>query len=175
MSLKKGEKSLTMIFGLFLLLIISLVVLNLFFRFTEKSTTKMQGASTEYDVRQTQEKAIDNCESLCDNIKDFGSIMDFCMTYHSLDWNRNQIKNDKISEGKWDFCEDKIPCFVLNDRCMTGGTIVDGDKCRTVLMNSESNRKEWYNALAEGGIDDGCGLEDVDSNWKYHFGFNSTI
>lgn len=178
---KKGEKSLQMIFGLFLLLIISLVVLNLFFKFTEKSSSKMESASTEYFSKASKGRAIQDCQALCDNIKDIGTLMEFCRTHHSLDWNGNQIADDLISEGKWDFCENKIPCFVLIDNCgqtsQPASDPYDGYQCARVLNNPENNRLNWYTALA---CDDGvtedfegtCGL-DVDStaNWMNKFGF----
>ena len=172
---RKADKSLQMIFGLFMLLIISLVVLNLFFKFTEKSSTKMEGASTEYFSKAEITQARQDCQALCDNIKDTGTMLQFCRTYHRIDWNGNQIEDEKISEGMWDFCESKIPCFVLVDDCgttSTAGPIYNGKKCQETLSDVSYNRKAWFDELAKDGITDSCGLdEDLTSNWKCKFGF----
>jgi len=186
MRFKKAEKSLQMIFGLFMLLIISLVVLNLFFKFTEKSSTKMEGASTEYFSKAEIDQAKQDCQALCDNIKDTGTMLTFCKTYHQIDWNGNQIMNEPISEGKYDFCESKIPCFVLVDDCgksSTAGTVYDGEKCATVLNDPNNNRQAWYQALAQDygavagtyTVTDGCSpvLTDTCANWKCLFGFTT--
>jgi len=181
---KKADKSLQMIFGLFMLLIISLVVLNLFFKFTEKSSTKMEGASTEYFSKAEIQQAIQDCQALCDNINDLGTLMTFCKTYHQIDWNGNQIEGEAISEGKYDFCESKIPCFVLVDDCgqkSTSGIVYDGGFCNATLNNPANGRQTWYDALANDvGVipaastpGDGCipALEDTCANWKCKFGF----
>ena len=180
MRFKKAEKSLQMIFGLFMLLIISLVVLNLFFKFTEKSSTKMEGASTEYFSKAEIDQAKQDCQALCDNIKDQGTLLTFCKTYHQIDWNGNQIEGDMISEGLYDFCEHKIPCFVLVDDCgktSTAGVVYDGNYCKTQL---QANRVAWYDALANNpvsgtaALDDDCGMTDSCANWKCRFGFVDT-
>ncbi|MBN1386326.1 hypothetical protein JW968_05130 [Candidatus Woesearchaeota archaeon] len=172
-----------MIFGLFLLLIISLVVLNLFFKFTEKSSTKMQGASTEYFQKAAKEQAIQDCQAMCDNIKDIGSLMKFCKSYHSLDWNYNQIANDKISEGLYDFCENKIPCFILVDDCGQTSTPVaepyDGETCRNVLKDWDNNRVQWLVDLScDGNANDfegSCGLDPTSrANWYYKYNYSCT-
>ena len=166
---KKADKSLQMIFGLFLLLIISLVVLNLFFKFTEKSSSKMESSSTEYFSKAQKAQAIQECQALCDAIKDKGTAMNFCKQYYSIDWNGNQIDGDKISEGSWDFCEEKIPCFVLVDNCggeNPGGTIYNYEYCAKLLSNPANHRTNWYCALENPG---NCGLDDSDANWNKLF------
>lgn len=155
--MKKGDKSLNMIFGLFLLLIISLVVLNLFFKFTEKSTKSLESSSTEYYSKAAIENVKQQCNQLCEGIQDINGLIEFCGKSFAVDWNGNKIiKGEKVRLGKWEFCEEKIPCFVLKDDCPNA----NGAKCKEILINPESNSCDYYNALAKGGFDDGCKLTD---------------
>jgi len=171
---RKAEKELQMIFGLFVLLIISLVVLSLFFKFTEKSSGKMEGASTEYFTKAEMDKAIQECQLKCDNIKDDNTLIEFCKKTVQIDWNSDKLIKGNVSYGKWQFCENKIPCFVLVDTCQGGK--YDGSKCKEVLSDPNNNNIAAYNALASGDVepalhDDGCGLTNEPSNWKVKFGF----
>ncbi|MEM0231212.1 MAG: hypothetical protein QXW00_00310 [Candidatus Woesearchaeota archaeon] len=167
---RKGEKELQMIFGLFVLLIISLVVLSLFFKFTEKSSGKMEGASTEYFTKATIDKAIQTCQGLCEAINDDNTLIEFCKRTIQVDWNGNQNLKDKVTYGKWQFCEDKVPCFVLVDKCQNGK--YTGETCKNTLLDPDNNNLATYDQLAARGLDDGCGLDtESQMNWKVRFGF----
>ncbi|MFH1591513.1 MAG: hypothetical protein ABIC95_06325 [archaeon] len=174
---KKAEKSLQMIFGLFILLIISLVVLSLFFKFTEKSSSSMATASDEWFSKAAIDNAQQECEVLCENIKDVNTGIEFCKRYMRIDFTGDNLLEDMYSYGQWDICEDKVPCFVLVDNCK-GGTY-DGNKCHDLLV---SRRNDAYIALinemdvGQADADEGtCGLDDEDiaitNNWKIKFDF----
>jgi len=167
---KKAEKELQMIFGLFVLLIISLVVLSLFFKFTEKSSGKMEGASTDYFAKADLEKVKQDCQSKCDQITNENDAIEFCKAITKVDWNGDKTILGNATYGKWQFCEAKIPCFVLVDNCKAG--MYDGAKCKAILSDANNNNLDAYAILVSGGLEDGCGLTpDANSNWKFKFQF----
>ncbi|MCX6709972.1 MAG: hypothetical protein NTV63_03420 [Candidatus Woesearchaeota archaeon] len=183
---KKAEKELQMIFGLFILLIISLVVLNLFFKFTEKSSGKMEGASTAYFTKEQKSQVIQDCEMKCDGIIDDNSRIEFCKATKKIDWNGDQTLGGKIREGKWEFCEDMIPCFVLVDNCKEG--TYTGASCMQILSNPEFNNLDTLAALSAGKASDVCNLtstgadlttktcaDTANANWRCKFGFFSEV
>jgi len=170
---RKGEKSLQMIFGLFILLIISLVVLSLFFKFTEKSSSQMSTASTEYFSKAAIDKAIQECQNLCDTIHDSNDIIEFCGKIQRIDFNGDNALLDKVSRGKWDFCEDQVPCFILDDNCKNGE--YDGFKCKQVLLNPDYHRMDYYVALNATGMGGTCHMStDSLANWKVYYKWNDT-
>ncbi|MBN2422367.1 hypothetical protein JXB41_04005 [Candidatus Woesearchaeota archaeon] len=195
---KRGEKSLQMIFGLFMLLIISLVVLSMFFKFVKQGTTKTSGELEKWAKEASKEAAISNCEALCDSIADEDSLLDFCSTLYQVDWNEDGPVEGKASQGRWWFCEKKIPCFVLVPNCKNR---YDGNRCRQVLAEYRSDLYVRFLNDAEGltpdtngdgtidadenllAIQDGCDLpywdpdlpieETSKYNWKQRFCFNT--
>ncbi|MFH0876114.1 MAG: hypothetical protein V1859_09330 [archaeon] len=128
--MKRGEKSLSMIFGLFMLLIISLVVLSMFFKFVK------QGGETTGNVAQSyaKEAAIDEakaaCAAMCEGIKDIATEIEFCSSMYKIDWDKDGRKEGTATYGQWWFCEEKIPCFVLVENCKSR---YDGNRCRKDL------------------------------------------
>ena len=165
-----------MIFGLFILLIITLVVLNLFLKTTEKSSSTIGGASEEYFKRADRDKAVQTCEALCDNIRDENTAIEYCGAIQSIDWDGDNLLQEKASFGKWDFCENKVPCFVLASNCGTG--LYDGAYCKAILSDPANNRLDYYNKLiydpgsvTVSSVSDGCGLDRFPSNWKCKYGF----
>jgi hypothetical protein len=171
---KKAEKELQMIFGLFVLLIISLVVLSLFFKFTEKSSGKMEGASTEYFTKAELEKVRQDCQSKCDQIITDNDAIEFCKALTKVDWNGDKTIVGRATYGKWQFCEAKIPCFILVDNCKGG--MYDGSKCKAILSDPANNNLEVYASITADGLEDGCALTTTgdpatSSNWKEKFQF----
>ena len=173
MSGRKGEKSLQMIFGLFILLIISLVVLSLFFKFTEKSSSQMSTASTEYFSKAAVDKSIQECQNLCDTIHDINGILEFCGKVQKVDFDGDNALLSKISRGRWDFCEDQVPCFVLVDNCKQGQ--YDGFKCKQVLLDKDNHRMDYYIALNNTGMGGTCRMSTSSlANWKVYYMWNDT-
>ncbi|MGC8929081.1 MAG: hypothetical protein ACP5OZ_00950 [Candidatus Woesearchaeota archaeon] len=112
---KKGDdKSLQMIFGLFVLLIISLVVLSLFFRFTRSGTGTMTKIQEDWFAQNKVDEAIDKCKTKLDSAKNIDGIIDFCKSYVQIDFDGNKnTLGEKYDKGRYIFCQDKIPCFLL--------------------------------------------------------------
>ncbi len=163
---KKGEKSLQMIFGLFILLIISLVVLSLFFKFIGKSSSQTEALTTKYFSESQIGQVKQECENLCGNIRTDDDVIEFCRTFYPVDWNGNNIQGDLINQGKWQFCEDKIPCFLIYD-CGEW----NGEKCKNFL---QINRPDFLSKLAEGGPFGSCGMPDSGYNWMKKYGYNES-
>jgi hypothetical protein len=141
---KKGEKSLQMIFGLFILLLISLVVLSLFFKFTEQSSSAMGETTEKYFSEAEFEKAVSECQVLCSKVSNVNTALEFCRTAQKMDFDgdKEASKYTPASWGLWDFCEDRVPCFLLVE-CESGMTVYDGKKCKEVLRR----RTDYYNAI----------------------------
>jgi len=190
---KKAEKELQMIFGLFILLIISLVVLSLFFKFTEKSSGQLAGAGEEWRKKAAIEKASQDCEILCNQIHDDNTLIEFCKTSYRVDWNKDNTIGGREDWGKWQFCEELIPCFVLVDNCQDGK--YTGKKCRSVL---KKERPDAYAKLSDAPATGLCGELDNDgakvengepvlkdngmycddiakTNWRCRFGFYNRV
>jgi len=132
---KKGDdKSLQMIFGLFVLLIISLVVLSLFFRFTRSGTGTMTKVQEDWFSQNKVDEAIDKCKIKLDSAKNIDGIIDFCRYYVQIDFdgNKNTV-GEKWDKGRFVFCQDKIPCFLLVSE--EEGSKYDGANCKKILTN----------------------------------------
>ncbi|MBW2971212.1 hypothetical protein KY320_03570 [Candidatus Woesearchaeota archaeon] len=189
MANKKGDKSLSMIFGLFILLIISLVVLSLFFRFTERSTGTIEETQESFFHKQAMEQAISQCQTACSSITDVNTALEFCRKYQKIDFSGDKEASSitKVDWGQWQFCEDRIPCFILTE-CKSGLTVYDGAKCKDYLLNK---RKDYYNGLEYSQAEVGagkdtkagtCGLDTsattpeeiaLSPNWVVKYGYHS--
>ena len=174
---KKGEKELQMIFGLFILLIITLVVLKLFFKFIEGGTSTIVETQGKIFTQQEIETAKQDCRASCNKITEgnLNDIIEFCGKTIQIDWDGNGRASGKVTWGRWEFCETKVPCFVLVDDCQKSA--YTGTQCNIVLKEPNNHRLDYYNALYAGDPDDGCGLDttnapDQTSNWKRAFGFD---
>ncbi len=178
---KRGEKELQMIFGLFILLIITLVVLNLFLQASKKGIGQVEKSSTAELKSQEISRLKLNCQALCDQISDVNTAIEFCANFQTLDTDTDKNKvPEKARYGKYQFCKTKVPCFVVVDNCHDG--IYTIETCKALLL---SDRATWglYNKLAADvgpivGVTagDGCKLpneadpsaspDDFESNWK---------
>lgn len=171
---KKGEKSLQMIFGLFILLIISLVVLSLFFKFTEKSSGVMTETQEEFFSKQEVQQAENECKVLCSEITNIDSALEFCRKYQKIDFDGDKSVSAMTmgDKGRWQFCEDRIPCFILTD-CKLEPTIYDGAKCRGIMREY---RPDYYAQLEYASPEATCGLpvgnnSATSPNWVFRYGY----
>lgn len=188
---KKGEKSLQMIFGLFLLLIISLVVLSMFFKFVAKGSSETSTAAEDYTKSAAIDKAITECENLCREANDIASKIEFCSTIYEVDWDKDGSIEGSAEYGQWWFCEAKVPCFVLTDSCKSK---IDGHYCRDLLAEYSVKKymrlywdSEGDDPVSAADFSDGCNLPTRCSdpntdgqyktlyNWKEKFCFSSDI
>jgi len=179
---KRGEKELQMIFGLFILLIITLVVLNLFLQTAKKGVGQVGQVSTQELKSQEVNRLKLNCQALCDAINDVNSAVEFCSNLQTLDPNADTSKiPSKARYGRYEFCTTKIPCFLVIDDCQNGQFTMQ--TCKSVLLQDQATW-DLYNKLVTsvgpvvGQVtpNDGCDLPvngekayepaDEARNWK---------
>ena len=183
---KRGEKELQMIFGLFVLLIISLVVLMLFLKFTKNSTTSMKDVQGDFFSKSKINNAVLGCKELCSNIQGSpsptASAIQFCSKVVKIDDNGDDVARpiSQADFGQYLACEDKIPCFVLVPNCgaswNSGTPVFTGDSCRSLL---EKYRPSKLEALMYDSPKGTCQLPvkgdpDAKANWVLDFGYYNT-
>ena len=133
---KKGDKTLNMIFGMFVLVIISVVILSIFFR-VAKSPDDLIDTTQPYLLEAEKGLAFSQCESLCLQADSVDTAIEFCRKLFKIDWNGNGIVKGDLTtstRGRWSFCEDKIPCFLLHD-CSEKG--YGYEQCKSLLENND--------------------------------------
>ena len=169
---KKGDQSLNMIFGLFVLLVISVVAITLFLNTTKNATSGMSNVASQYFSQQSKDNAITKCKQLCDQAQSSNSIdnrIQFCKTAYAVDWNQNGMSTDKVSYGRWTFCEQEIPCVIIT-------TIEDSSKCRITVDDCHNtlvttkqgyNVRNAYSTLMSDAPKGQCNLPDDISNWMW--------
>jgi len=107
----KGQKSLEMIVGLVILLVVAAVVINIFINYvsTEKLPVKPEDSLEAQNAETT-------CQNLCARYENTGKTVDafeYCTKrFVPIDWNRNS-KIDLTKIGVWDVCEDAVYCIHL--------------------------------------------------------------
>ncbi len=181
---KSEDKSLNMIFGLFVLLIVSVVAITLFLHTTSQATGGMKNAAGQYFKQQTLDKAISECNQECETAQTGtpGQKLDFCKKGFSIDWNGNGDISDKILGGYWEFCEQKIPCFIISNiedkKCH-----ITPDECHKILTSPGSATTndvtnivypEIMNNSPEGACnldvpDDPSSWSEYSPNWRLRF------
>jgi len=170
---KKADQTLNMIFGLFILLIISLVVLSLFFKFTEKSSGTMTETQETFFSKQQLQTVQNDCAVLCSEITGVDTAISFCKKYQRMDMDGDKMVSPSIKAdlGRWSFCEDRVPCFILTT-CEFASTAYDGAKCKQILHD---NRLDFYTQLEYLNASATCGLstigEEAKANWVFKYGF----
>ncbi|MBI3051433.1 hypothetical protein HYY74_03160 [Candidatus Woesearchaeota archaeon] len=168
---KRGEKEIQIVFGLLVLLIITVVVLGLFFKTIQQSQEPIKGQLSDAKKKQVWESAMLGCKQKCLDSSNRDAAIEFCKSSEAIDINGNSITNELGQYGKWDFCEDTVPCFVLLDsdpECSYKGAA-----CRELLVKyrPEVYTSKFYSADGKGS----CRLLDASkttSNWIVAFGFN---
>lgn len=111
----KGQKSLQMIIGLMILLVVAGVVINIFLNYVKPEKFQPKTGTSEF---------IQKCDSLCKSYKTTGKSSDavkYCTKYASnIDWNGNKKAPESDTnpvelQGQWKACEDRIYCFLVTD------------------------------------------------------------
>jgi len=121
---KRGQASLEMVVGLIILLVVAGVVIGLVM-------TTMNKGNMEQVTGGPAGKFMDNCKAFCET-KDYMSYCTATMNdiTKSTDWNRDNqlggLVKDKASV--WDFCEDRVYCFLVTD-CAS----MSMENCRTYM------------------------------------------
>jgi len=178
----KGQKSLEMIIGLIILLVVAAVVINLFLNYVSPSKVP----KTPDQLLETR-NAKGDCENLCTKYKETGSIYDaveYCTKrFPAVDWNRNKRIDSWSPHGIWDVCEDAVYCFHLVD-CEGPNWKLDMDECRRILCQVYLEKYDNDYSLATEEVLDKvspgtCDLPNVTSdNWwlsKFALNVNTSL
>ncbi|MEM5811957.1 MAG: hypothetical protein QXG91_04455 [Candidatus Aenigmatarchaeota archaeon] len=128
--MKKGQISLEMIIMLVVLIVLASVLITLILNYL--SGKKIEKHEETLKVTEF----ITKCQNYC---KDTDSL-DYCTYYYpGDDWDKNGIKNDIISIGKygWYACENRIYCFlVVSCEDRFGPGIEALKKCKKMLCDA---------------------------------------
>jgi len=135
---KKGDKSLEMIIGLMILLVVAAVVIKLFLNYVNP-----EKVPSTPDQELAVRSFVSDCEALCIKAQN-GKSLEYCTTYfEGNDWNNNGIPNEIVSVGAkvmWDVCEDRVYCFHVYDCSWATGKI-GMEECRNLLC--EAGREKY--------------------------------
>ncbi|OYT57880.1 MAG: hypothetical protein B6U68_01205 [Candidatus Aenigmarchaeota archaeon ex4484_14] len=124
--MSKGQKSLEMIVGMIILLVVAGVIINMFMK-------TMGNAPTGLDPKQQElNKIISNCNQWCGGASsgDLGSKIDYCSHQFSL------VGEGEVAErreGIKPYCEDSIYCFLVHDCKLANGQKLTAKRCKQIL------------------------------------------
>ena len=111
----------------------------MFFKFSKKGTSTIDDQLSKNLKEAAVEEAKVECQTLCNKITDDNTLIDFCATQFSVDWDEDGLVEGPATEGKWAFCEERIPCCVLVENCKNR---YDGHVCREKL--AELSKEKYY-------------------------------
>ena len=168
--MKKGlEKTIEIIFIVFVLVIVSSVILGIFLKVFRVGIFK-----PKCDVSHQVQQAKQDCMQACDMISEFGSSsvddeIEYCAKTEKIDGNCDGLYNEVFNYGTIESCEDKIPCFLLYPNCQE----LTPKKCKEILIKYNPQK---YNQIASKNISGDCNLSDDDMNWikKYNYTIPTT-
>ncbi len=169
---KKGEKEIQIIFGLLILLIISLVVLNLFFKWVRIGGETLEKQLSDAEKKQAWEKVTGECISLCSKATNINDNIEYCRKVVKIDFDGDNAYRSKADYGRWEFCENTLPCFVVvgdNPQCN-----FNGNQCRKIMA---SDRPDVYSTLTskpEGTCQLKLNSGTRKTNWIQCYGFDIT-
>ncbi|MCD6216112.1 MAG: hypothetical protein J7J92_03510 [Candidatus Aenigmarchaeota archaeon] len=171
---RKGQKSLEMIIGLLILLVVAGVVINIFLN--QMKPENLPQPEKELNIRNFKA----NCKSLCNKVES----TEYCRAYFEKgDWDGDGVKNELVKVGEtvtWDACEDRVYCFLVvpcEDRF--GPNSIEGCKdmlCQAYIEKYRGlpNYLDEATAAVKDDIKEGrCNLdahvEDKDNWYKRYF------
>lgn len=178
----KGQKSLEMIIGLIMLLVVAAVVIGIFLNYFLESgeLDKLRGGANCQTRRQ---QFISYCESLCSNFINSGNIAQasaFCEEYQNLDLDCDQLPGATYALTKrLKVCEDRIYCFMVTDCNLPRGGKLDWESCKHIecevymdLYNGDRGKAtlQVIDKIQSGS----CALpSDPNENWYDRFGYRT--
>ncbi|MGC9310132.1 MAG: hypothetical protein ACP5E4_00215, partial [Candidatus Aenigmatarchaeota archaeon] len=125
---KKGQASLEMVVGLIILLVVAGVIIALVMR------TIGGGGVEEMARGDFARKYVDSCNGYCDS----ENYLKYCTAtfkdeFSTVDWDGDKKEGRLVRDrgGVWDFCEDRVYCFLVTD-CPA----MDIDGCRQYLCQT---------------------------------------
>ena len=171
----KGQKSLELIIGLLILLVVAAVVINIFLSYV--SPEKLP--KNPEDILETR-RAKTVCDDLCKSYQETGDkikAIEYCTKkFPAVDWNEDKtIGETKINI--WDVCEDAVYCFHLVPCEWTAGKL-GMKECKKILCDAYMDKYENNETLATQAVwndikPGSCDLPPPPDNWWLAY-FNST-
>jgi len=175
----KGQKSLEMIIGLVILLVVAGVVISTFLNQFEDNP------GSQYDSTLEEEEISRTCQSMCSDYKETSgtraqtAAIEYCTTTFNFDSDGDGTLSETAGRLYNSYCEDGVKCFNVH-QCEIGRDVLDAQRCKEIMKNyytsgeigqneSEANESiaEWYQPNGEGDKTIGtCGLQQMqEATW----------
>jgi hypothetical protein len=187
---RKGQKSLEMIIGLVILLVVAGVVISTFLSQFQDTP------GDQYDSTLEAEEISRQCTAKCADYKDATGIqaqtaaIDYCTSNFVLDENGDGTIAGTAGVGYNRYCEDGVKCFHKHT-CQTGSTTLNAERCAEIMFNYYNSTQIGENAnQADASIDSlydqgnnpqqtdntigTCGLDEVSGPTWWSENFNRT-
>ena len=178
--LRKGQKSLEMIIGLVILLVVAGVVISTFLNQFQDSP------GNQYENTLQQEEISRTCQSKCSEYKSAQGVrgqtaaIDYCTSTFNYDSDGDGTLSETAGRLYNSYCEDGVKCFNVHT-CEVGRETLDAERCRQIMQNyytssevglssSEANSRieDWYQPNGEGDKTIGtCGLQEMEETTWY--------
>jgi hypothetical protein len=183
-SLRKGQKSLEMIIGLVILLVVAGVVISTFLnQFQDNPGSQYEDTLQEEEIKRT-------CQSKCSTYKTASGIraqtaaIDYCTSTFNYDADGDGTLSETAGRLYNSYCEDGVKCFNLQT-CEVGRNNLDAERCKQIMENyytssevglnssqAESRIAEWYTPNGEGDKTIGtCNLGEAEQTTWYSSNF----
>ncbi|MFB6180836.1 MAG: hypothetical protein ABEJ93_03075 [Candidatus Nanohalobium sp.] len=180
---RKGQKSLEMIIGLVILLVVAGVVISTFLNQFQDNP------GSQYQNTLKQEEITRKCQSLCSDYKQSSGIngqaaaVEYCTKTFNYDADGDGSLSEKAGTVYNTYCEDGVKCFNLHE-CNVGREKLDAERCVEIMKNyytsskigktmNEANQSiaNWYQPNGQGDHTIGtCNLDEV--NYKTWYSEN---
>lgn len=180
----KGQKSLEMVIGLVILLVVAGTVISVFLGQFEN--TPGDEFESEVELQEIERQ----CESTCNDFADRSGIesraeaVQYCTQRFSADITGSGDTRDVAGSLYNSYCEDGIHCFNVHE-CSVGPTTLNADGCEDIIYEyytvdlgmdsseAEDEIVEWYSPdVNEGDRGIGsCGLDEVEDETWWHVEF----
>jgi len=185
--MRKGQKSLEMIIGLVILLVVAGVVISTFL------SQFQDNPGSQYEGTLEQEEINRQCQQSCSAYKNSQGIkaqtnaIEYCTKTFTYDANEDGTIGGTAGRLYNRYCEDGVKCFNVHN-CEVGRTQLDAERCGEIMYNyytsseirqtpTQANQSiaEWYRPNGDGDKTIGtCGLDQLDPNtnptwWSRNF------
>jgi hypothetical protein len=181
---RKGQKSLEMIIGLVILLVVAGVVISTFLnQFQDNPGSQYEDTLQQEEIKRT-------CQSKCSAYKSASGIraqtaaIDYCTSTFNYDADGDGTLSETAGRLYNSYCEDGVKCFNIQT-CEIGRTTLDAERCKEVMQNyytssevglntsqAESRIAKWYQPNGEGQKTIGsCNLDEAEQTTWYSSNF----
>ncbi|AOV94777.1 hypothetical protein AQV86_02520 [Nanohaloarchaea archaeon SG9] len=181
---RKGQKSLEMIIGLVILLVVAGVVISTFLNQFQDNP------GDQYENTLQQEEISRTCQSKCSEYKSAQGVrgqtaaIDYCTSTFNYDADGDGTLSETAGRLYNSYCEDGVKCFNVHT-CEIGQEQLNAERCKEVMKNyytssevgqseEEANNSiaEWYQPNGESDKTIGtCGLDEIEEVTWYSQNF----